>query len=88
MSDDGATPDAESAEVESGPYCRHFCDPSECNYRCATCGHECRRHNDDECTKWIETFVCKPFTFGPETGGGAVEGLPEQAAMSDYRAMI
>lgn len=43
---------------ESGPFCRHYSDPSDCDEKCAACGHECRRHDqydpgeclEDNCT--------------------------------------
>lgn len=37
---------------ESGPFCRHWSDPSDCEEKCATCGHLCREHvygTDSEC---------------------------------------
>ena len=55
---------------ESGPFCRHWGDPSDCDERCATCGHLCRWHSygdgktdcfededddDCECTEWVES---------------------------------
>lgn len=29
---------------ESGPFCEHYGDPSDCDERCV-CGHECCRHD-------------------------------------------
>lgn len=51
---------------ETGPFCRHWGDPSECDEVCATCGHKCSRHDIDpddsecmvqdcDCKKWEET---------------------------------
>jgi len=40
-------------DYESGPFCRHFGDPTDCDEKCARCGKTCASH-DDECT-WEET---------------------------------
>lgn len=29
---------------ETGPFCRHWSDPSDCDETCATCGHKCTQH--------------------------------------------
>jgi hypothetical protein len=39
---------------ETGPFCRHWSDPSECERKCLTCGHACCKHgfgdgSDPEC---------------------------------------
>ena len=31
-------------DYESGPYCVHWDDPSDCEEKCAICGGECRFH--------------------------------------------
>jgi hypothetical protein len=31
-------------EYDSGPFCRHWGDPSDCEEICTTCGHICTRH--------------------------------------------
>ena len=31
-------------DYESGPFCRHWGDPSDCHAVCAACGHACSRH--------------------------------------------
>jgi hypothetical protein len=53
-------------QVESGPYCRHWSDPSDCDVSCATCGHLCGMHwdigcmqvlddgKDCDCNQWLE----------------------------------
>lgn len=50
-------------DYESGPFCRHFSDPSDCEKVCANCGHGCMQHNCDsgdysceecDCGCWIE----------------------------------
>ncbi len=48
-------------DFDTGPFCRHFHDPSDCEKRC-TCGCACKRHgygDDSECMdcgcmKWEE----------------------------------
>lgn len=32
---------------ESGPFCRHYSDPSDCQETCAHCGHRCKWHDPD-----------------------------------------
>lgn len=49
---------------ESGPFCRHWGDPSDCDKTCLLCGHCCYDHEfgngdacmvgDCECEKWRE----------------------------------
>ena len=52
--------DTDWAEYESGPYCRHWGDPFDCDIACATCHHPCNKHwwNDEcrecECLEWKE----------------------------------
>ena len=50
-------------DYESGPFCRHWGDPSDCDNECATCHHYCYQHgqsegdfacNECECEKWAE----------------------------------
>lgn len=56
---------SEEGDYESGPFCRHFGDPSFCDDVCQGCGHGCSRHaamdGDTECLEdacncgaWIE----------------------------------
>jgi hypothetical protein len=51
---------------ESGPFCRHWGDPSDCDEECARCGHRCCRHGAEsadfacmeegcECEAWAQT---------------------------------
>lgn len=40
---------------ETGPFCRHFGDPSDCDELCERCGHKCHEHgagvdNDEPCS--------------------------------------
>ena len=46
-------------EDESGPYCRHWDEPSECVRRCAKCGKECRIHGGGACEWKEEVFPSK-----------------------------
>ena len=42
--------DSEEPDVDSGPFCRHWGDPSDCAWLC-TCGDRCDAHSahDDSC---------------------------------------
>lgn len=31
-------------EYDSGPFCRHWSDPADCDEKCADCGHDCTGH--------------------------------------------
>lgn len=48
--------DFECDPYPSGPYCRHWLAPDDCEKVCATCGHRCEYHTGDtycnfeECT--------------------------------------
>lgn len=33
-----------SDDYESGPFCRHWSDPADCDEQCANCEHICREH--------------------------------------------
>ena len=39
----------------SGPFCRHWGDPVDCDVPCKTCGHHCTRHGlgdqESECSE-------------------------------------
>jgi len=48
-------------EYQTGPFCRHWSDPADCNIECAACGHRCCRHDIDDndcmdcgCKAWVE----------------------------------
>lgn len=67
---DSAEREADSEPVGSGPFCRHWRDPGDCDARCARCGHSCGAHLDHahedsacsgsweepdcECEAWVE----------------------------------
>ena len=51
------------ADYDSGPFCRHWGDPSDCEEKCGSCGHGCAWHWYDGnachnlfciCTSWID----------------------------------
>lgn len=52
-------------EFDSGPFCRHWGDPSDCEETCANCSHKRTEHDaeegesvcmaeDCECVEWVE----------------------------------
>jgi hypothetical protein len=61
----------EFGDNDSGPFCRHWSDPSDCELKCNNCGHWCGQHraNDGkapcyfsdlkycECKDWAEDGV-------------------------------
>lgn len=60
MSDDN-----DYTDYQSGPFCRHWGDPNDCDIVCAECGHRCTQHacddgdfscsvDDCECQAWKE----------------------------------
>ncbi len=55
------------ADYESGPFCRHYGDPSDCSEKCAVCGHECHEHHlscDHEgcaCPAWYAEAPSEPL---------------------------
>jgi hypothetical protein len=53
--DDGATPEVWWDEADSGPFCNHYNDPSDCCTPCLNCGVMCKFHNSDEaCNDFID----------------------------------
>lgn len=51
--------DVGGGECDSGPFCRHWSDPFDCEKVCARCGHLCGQHGesgcreeDCECEQW------------------------------------
>lgn len=57
------------ADYESGPFCRHWSDPTDCEIVCARCGHRCVNHPLDldlgchecDCPGWGEA---EDFEYG------------------------
>ncbi len=41
---------------DSGPYCQHWGDPSDCDEVCVGCQHKCCEHRDDECSGAVHGF--------------------------------
>lgn len=48
-------------DYDSGPFCKHWSDPSDCDELCATCGHMCCRHgySTEEC--YVDDCKCEQF---------------------------
>lgn len=56
-------------EYHSGPYCRHYGDPGNCDETCAAvgCGHSCSAHGlgDEACS--MPDCSCEMWTESDET---------------------
>ena len=51
---------------ESGPFCQHWSDPSDCDQLCE-CGHQCHDHESwDEGKCKAEGCSCEKFTDNTE----------------------
>lgn len=37
--------DEDEVEIGTGPFCRHYSHPLDCDEKCARCGHPCGRHH-------------------------------------------
>lgn len=37
--------DEDFEDYDSGPYCQHWSDPSDCDEVCERCGHKCCEHD-------------------------------------------
>lgn len=56
----------EWSDYDSGPFCPHWSDPSECDEKCSVCDHECKDHfGGDECR--VEGCDCEGFTNSATT---------------------
>jgi len=66
MSDEPELPIDEWEEYETGPFCRHWADPNDCDELCKTCGHKCDEHNFDSYDAYclIDTCNCKSWNEG------------------------
>lgn len=48
------------SDYNSGPFCRHYSDPYDCDTPCGSCGHPCCRHREEceddgcACDTWTE----------------------------------
>lgn len=53
------TDDVDWDDYESGPFCRHWSDPGDCDELCANCKHKCHgdecREDGCNCTEWKES---------------------------------
>ena len=49
MNDD--SDDRDFTDYDSGPYCRHWGDPSDCEEKCSARGHRCGFHYLDSCNE-------------------------------------
>lgn len=59
----------EFTEFETGPFCRHFGDPSDCREKCANpdCGHECTSHGfGDGASSECSYCDCKEWQYAEE----------------------
>ena len=58
---------SDDVEYDSGPFCRHWHDPADCDVKCVRCGHACMEHSFDEpyycdecdCKGWEEADDAK-----------------------------
>ena len=49
---------------DSGPFCRHWSHPADCDEPCATCGHLCCQHTESGCAAADESAcVCACGSF-------------------------
>lgn len=48
----------DNPEWDSGPYCKHWNSPEDCNEPCK-CGHPCREHGLGWCSE--DGCVCEEF---------------------------
>ena len=56
--------DSGESEYNSGPFCRHWSDPADCDETCGCCGHRCVDHafgdgaepacSECDCEAWVE----------------------------------
>lgn len=57
------------SDYETGPFCRHWGDPADCDIPCGECEHRCTQHGatdglsgcleaDCSCEAWVEPGVC------------------------------
>ena len=64
-------PDDDWDDYESGPFCRHWAEPGDCDIVCATCSHGCWRHYGDSVGKCDEDgCACKEWAEPQSKVGG------------------
>ena len=56
-------------DYDTGPFCRHWRDPGDCEDKCAACGHRCADHRfgDGE----TSCYVCECEEWKDAKGGAA-----------------
>ncbi len=56
--------DEEERDWDTGPFCRHWSDPSDCDIECANCSDPCPKHGAEDgdyscsecdCKEWVES---------------------------------
>lgn len=47
------------SDYESGPFCRHWGDPADCDIPCGRCGHRCSQHGGGSCI--VDECACDEF---------------------------
>ena len=62
--------DYDWSNYETGPFCRHWFDPSDCRDDCAYCGHRCPEHEIGHTTECAECDC--PEYKDPDEAPGAV----------------
>jgi hypothetical protein len=62
MSPASEPPDEEEQDYDTGPFCRHWSHPADCDEPCATqdCGHSCTLHMHGACAE--ECCPCTEYT--------------------------
>jgi hypothetical protein len=46
------------SDYESGPFCRHWGDPSDCPIVCLGCGHRCSHHGAEDGLSGCNDYEC------------------------------
>jgi hypothetical protein len=55
--------DVDWSDYESGPFCQHWGDPSDCDNECQRCKHKCSEHSmTGEFLCRVEGCECEGFT--------------------------
>ncbi len=72
---------------DSGPYCRHYSDPSECEDVCSWCGHRCADHQFGipQQGKPIKHERSAPHILLESTGTTWKGGGCDECSCEDYR---
>jgi hypothetical protein len=43
---------------DTGPFCRHWSDPVDCDIECGVCGHRCYKHDIEEDVCFVPDCTC------------------------------